>query len=79
MKDVAHFINNNNNNLTFIMRLGNAMQTQRRRSTSAKHIGKTHDQHLEAYCRGLIVVAELKGGWEMKFINKVVSQFFLPK
>jgi len=33
--------NNNNNPLTFIMRLGKAMQTQRRRSL---HIGKTHDQ-----------------------------------
>jgi len=41
---------NNNNNLTFIMRLGNAMQTQRGRSL---HIGKTHDQHLEASCRGI--------------------------
>jgi len=28
------------------MRLGNAMQTQRRRSL---HIGKTHYQHLEAW------------------------------
>jgi len=44
--------NNNNNNLTFIMRLGNAMQTQWRRSLP---IGKTHEQHLEAYCRGMYV------------------------
>jgi len=38
-------VNNNNNNLTFIIRRKHAMQTQRRRSL---HIGKTHDQHLEA-------------------------------
>jgi len=37
---------NNNNNLIFIMRLGNAMQTQRRMSLQ---IGKMHDQHLEAF------------------------------
>jgi len=44
--NIAHY--NNNNNLTFLLRLKHAMQTQRRRSL---HIGKTHDQHLEAYCR----------------------------
>jgi len=38
------------NNVTFIMRLKLAMQTQRRWSL---HIGKTHDQHLEACCRGI--------------------------
>jgi len=43
----------NNNNLTFIMRLKHAMQTQRRRTL---HIGKTHDQHLEACCRGIDVI-----------------------
>jgi len=32
------------------MCLKHAMQTQRRRSL---HIGKTHDQHLEACCRGI--------------------------
>jgi len=42
--------NNNNTNLTFIMRLANAMQTQMRMSL---HIGKMHDQHLEASCRGI--------------------------
>jgi len=36
--------------ITFIMRLGNAMQTQRCRSL---HIGKSHDQHLEACCCGI--------------------------
>jgi len=40
--------NNNNNNPTFILRLKHAMQTQRNR-----YIGKTHDQHLEACCRGI--------------------------
>jgi len=44
--------NNNNNNLLFIMRLKQAMQTQKRRSL---HIGKIHDQHLEACCRGTIL------------------------
>jgi len=34
----------NNNNLTFLLRLKHAMQTQRRRSL---HIGKTNDQHVE--------------------------------
>jgi len=34
-----------NNNLTFILGLKHAMQTQKCRSL---HIGKTHDQHLEA-------------------------------
>jgi len=48
-------INNKNNNLTFIIRLENAMQTPRRWSL---HIGKTYDQltidqHLEACCRGI--------------------------
>jgi len=38
------------------MRLGNAMQTQRRRSL---HISKTHDQHVEACCRG---ISSLAGG-----------------
>jgi len=42
--------NNNNYNLTFILRLKHAMQTQRRRSLQ---IGKTHDHHLEACCRGI--------------------------
>jgi len=42
--------NNNNNNLTFILRLKHAMHTQMRRSL---HIGKRHDPHLEACCRGI--------------------------
>jgi len=37
------------NFLTFILSLKHAMQTQRRRSL---HMEKTHDQHLEACCRG---------------------------
>jgi len=41
---------NSNDNLTFILRIKHAMQTQRRRSF---HIGKTHDQHLEACYRGI--------------------------
>jgi len=53
---VNAYNNNHNNNLTFIMRLGNAMQTQRRRSL---HIGKTLDQHLEACCRGMLHMVSL--------------------
>jgi len=54
---VKHFIsskfktdNNNNNNEKFILRRKMQKQTQMTRSL---HIGKTHDQHLEACCRGI--------------------------
>jgi len=39
-----------NNYERFILRCKMTYQTQRRRSL---HIGKTHDQHLEACCRGI--------------------------
>jgi len=39
-----------NNNEKFILRRKMQKQTQRRRSL---HIGKTHDKHLEACCRGI--------------------------
>jgi len=38
------------NNERFILRAKMSKQTLRRRSL---HIGKTHDQHLEAFCRGI--------------------------
>jgi len=43
-------IKNNNDNKRFVMRRKMPKQTQRRRSL---HIGKTHDQHIEACCRGI--------------------------
>jgi len=42
------------------MRLGNAMQTQMRRSL---HIGKTHDQHLEACCCHAVYFISIIACW----------------
>jgi len=47
---VAALYNNYNNNERFIIRRKMLKQTHRRRSL---HIGKMHDQHLEACCRGI--------------------------
>jgi len=42
---------NNNNSERIILRRKMPKKSQRCRSL---HIGKTHDQHLEAYCRGIL-------------------------
>jgi len=60
---------NNNNNLTYIMRLKHAMQTQRLRSL---YIDKTHDQHLEACCRGIrrpLITVLIPKKWTTKVRN----------